>query len=156
MIISQIQPLTHLSSQSASFADTQFPPPPPPTSSSQPVPSSRSAARTSATCSGFPVPRTAACTARPRWCWEPGTLPLLLAFHAYGFSEPLTSWMAGREAWPRVRSSLCPVQHRYSKEQAKCKWEWVGVFFPSDSPRPVRAVPGISASLDLLYEPHFG
>lgn len=43
LIISQTQPLTHLSSQAASFADTQLspPPPPPPTSSSQPVPSSQ-------------------------------------------------------------------------------------------------------------------
>lgn len=42
LIISQTRPLTRLSSQSASFADTQLsPPPPPPTSSSQPVPSSR-------------------------------------------------------------------------------------------------------------------
>lgn len=41
LIISQTRPLTRLSSQSASFADTQFSPPPPPTSSSQPVPSSR-------------------------------------------------------------------------------------------------------------------
>lgn len=43
LIISQTQPLTRLSSQAASFADTQLspPPPPPPTSSSQPVPSSQ-------------------------------------------------------------------------------------------------------------------
>lgn len=41
LIISPTQPLTRLSSQSASFADTQFSPPPPPTSSSQPVPSSQ-------------------------------------------------------------------------------------------------------------------
>lgn len=40
LITSQTRPLTRLSSQSASFADTQFSPPPP-TSSSQPVPSSQ-------------------------------------------------------------------------------------------------------------------
>lgn len=159
MIISQIQPLTHLSSQSASFADTQFSPSPP-TGSSQPVPSSPSAARTSASCSGFPVPRVAACTARPRRCREPGALPPLLPFHARGFSEPWPSWVVGRDAWLRVKSSPHPARCKVQQGASKaCQVMAMGFFFfffpPSGSPRPVGAAPGIGASLNLS-ETHFG